>query len=98
MEFVFVNLDTFTPTNVSATALPDTEMLEDNVKNVLITVLVAKEPKTPVLHALMDMLWIKLLVYARKLPHVNSVNTTLNRAAAAPEFALQTPTSMKTFA
>ena len=98
MEFVFVNLASSSPTSVSLTALLDTEMSEDNVKNALITALAVKEPRTLVLHVSMDMLWIKLLVSARKLLHANSVSTSHNQTMPALESALKTPSSMKMYA
>jgi len=87
MEFVNVSLDLFTLTNVSLHALLDTEPLEDNALNALTTVLAAQDHHLLVLHALMDMLLMLLLVFAKLPPHANSVNISQLKTIYVQEYA-----------
>ena len=97
MEFVNVFLDLFTLTNVSLHAQLDTEPLEDNALNALTTVLAAQDHHLLVLHALMDMLLMLSLVFAKLPLHANSVNISHNLTVNAQEFALKTPSTMNQF-
>jgi hypothetical protein len=97
MESVNVFLDLFSPTNVLLHAQLDSELLEDNALNALITVLAAQDHHLLVLHALMDMPLTLLPVSARLLLHANSVNTSLSLTANAQESALKTLSTMNLF-
>lgn len=97
-ESANVFLDLFSPTNALLHAQLDLELLEDNALNVLKIVLAAQDHHLLVLHALMDMLLMLSLVFAKSLLHANSVNISHNLTANAPESALKIPSTMNLFA
>ena len=97
MESANVFLDLFTPTNVLLHAQLDSELLEDNALNALITVLAAQDHHLLVLHASTDMLLMLLPVSARLPLHASSVNISHNPTANAQESALKTLSTMNLF-